>query len=387
MSVAAGQEVGMKKGTSILPGHERAGMDPRVAAWLARSMCALSLALAGAGLLLLAANRIYLGVPVFEEWVEDTVIAVGFSTVGAVIAYRFPPRNPIGWLFCAPGLVAAVLLFCGEYAVYAMVAGPWSLPGGEAAAWIVTWLWVVHSGLFAFLGLLFPDGRLPTVRWRYFAWTVVVVVVFGTVTTAFSPGPIDSLSLVSNPLGIEGAPSLHNAVEVFVFALTLVAAGSVLVRLHRADGVERLQIKWFAYSASLLAVGALISWVISDIVDARWLRWDVGFVITVAGLAGLPVALGIAILRYRLHDIDLIVNRALVYAILTAVLAGVFEITLVTVQHLLLVFTHVEDSGLAYFATAMVMAAMFEPLKRRIDVFVEGFFLLKDDGGEEETAL
>ena len=99
------------------------------------------------------------------------------------------------------------------------------------------------------------------------------------------------------------------------------------------------------------------------------------------------MALGIAILRYRLHDIDLIVNRALVYAILTAVLAGVFEITLVTVQHLLLVFTRVEDSGLAYFATAMVMAAMFEPLKRRIDGFVEGFFLLKDDGGEEETAL
>jgi hypothetical protein len=160
----------------------------------------------------------------------------------------------------------------------------------------------------------------------------------------------------------------------------------VLVRLHRADGVERLQIKWFAYSASVLAVGALISWVISDIVDARWLRWDVGFVVTVAGLAGLPVALGIAILRHRLHDINLIVNRALVYAILTAVLAGVFEITLVSVQHVLLVFTHVEDSRLAYFATAMVMAAMFEPLKRRIDVFVESY-LLREDESEEETAL
>jgi len=359
-------------------------MGPRVAAGLARLVCVLSLALAGAGLLLLAANRIYLGVPVFEEWVEDTVIAVGFSTVGAVIAHRFPPRNPIGWLFCALGLVAGVLLFCGEYAVYAMVAGPWSLPGGEAAAWIVTWLWVVHSGLFAFLGLLFPDGRLPAVRWRYFAWTVVVVVVFGTVTTAFSPGPVDSLSLISNPLGIEGAPNLHNVVEVFVFAVTLVAAASVLVRLRRADGMERLQIKWFAYSAAVLAVGALISWVISDAVDARWLRWDVGFVVTVAGLAGLPVALGIAILRYRLHNIDLIVNRAVVYAILTAVLAGLFEITLVSVQHVLLAFTHVEDSGLAYFATAMVMAAMFEPLKRRIDALVEGYFL-QDEESEKTT--
>jgi hypothetical protein len=355
-------------------GHEDARISPRAAAWLARSACAVSLVLAGAGLLLLAANRIYLGVPVFEEWVEDTVIAVGFSTVGAVIAHRFPPRNPIGWLFCALGLVAAVLLFCGEYAVYAMVAGPWWLPGGEVAAWIVTWLWVVHSGLFAFLGLLFPDGRLPTVRWRYFAWVVVVVMAFGTVTAAFSPGPIDSLRFVSNPLGIEGAPNLQGPVEVFVFALTLVAAASVLVRLHRADGVERQQIKWFAYSASVLAVGALISWVVSDAVDTWWLRWEVGFVVTVAGLAGLPVTLGIAILRYRLHDIDLIVNRALVYATLTAVLAGVFEITLVTVQHVLLAFTHVEDSSFAYFATAMVMASLFEPLKRRIDAIVEGFF-------------
>jgi zinc transporter ZupT len=161
-----------------------------------------------------------------------------------------------------------------------------------------------------------------------------------------------------------------------------VAAASVLVRLHRADGVERQQIKWFAYSASVLAIGALISWVISDAVDAWWLRWEIGFVVTVAGLAGLPVALGIAILRYRLHDIDLIVNRALVYGILTAILAGVFEITLVTVQHVLLVFTHVEDSSLAYFATAMVMASLFEPLKRRIDAIVEGFFLQDDESPE-----
>ena len=386
-AAAAGRGTRMKsKQTPGPSGSEEARIGPRAAALLARSVCAFSLALAGAGLLLLAANRIYLGVPVFEEWVEDTVIAVGFSTMGAVIAHRFPSRNPIGWLFCALGLVAAVLLFCGEYAVYAMVAGPWWLPGGEAAAWIVTWLWVVHSGLFAFLGLLFPDGRLPTVRWRYFAWAVVVVMVFGTVTAAFSPGSIDSLSLISNPLGIEGAPNLHGPVEVVVFALTLVAASSVLVRLHRADGVERQQIKWFAYSASVLAVGALISWVISDAIDAWWLRWEIGFVVTIAGLAGLPVALGIAILKYRLHEIDLIVNRALVYATLTAVLAGIFEITLVTVQHVLLVFTHVEDSRFAYFATAMVMASLFEPLKRRIDAIVEGFFLQEDESPETAGA-
>jgi hypothetical protein len=388
MSVtAAGRETRMKKRMPGRLGHEDARIGPRAAAWLARSMCVLSLALAGAGLLFLVLNRVYLGVPVFEEWVEDTVIAVGFSTVGAVIAHRFPSRNPIGWLFCALGLVAAVLLFCGEYAVYSIVAGPWSLPGGEAAAWIVTWLWVVHSGLFAFLGLLFPDGRLPTTRWRYFAWTVVMVMVFGTVTAAFSPGTIDSLSTIENPLGIEGAPALHDPVELVVFVLTFVAAASVLVRLHRANGVERQQIKWFAYSASVLAVGALISWVISDALDAWWLRWEIGFVVTVAGLAGLPVALGVAVLKYRLHDIDIIINRTLVYGALMAVLAGVFELTLVTLQHVLLVLTHVEDSRLAYFGTALVMAALFEPLKRRMDTLVEGrFFRASGDDTSTETA-
>jgi len=385
MSVGAEQEARMKTRRATSPSvSEDARISPRAAAWLARSVCAVSLVLAGMGLLFLALGQKHPGVPVFEELVEDAVIAVGFSTVGAVVAHRFPARNPIGWLFCALGLVAAVLLFCGEYSAYSLVAQEGTLPGGGAAAWVVSWLWVLHSGLFAFLGLLFPDGRLPTPRWRYFAWMVVVAMVFGTVTAAFSPGPIDSLSTISNPLGLDGAPALHNQVEVLVFVLTLAAAVSVLVRLRRADGVERQQIKWFAYAASVLAVGAIVEWVIADALHLWWLHWEVGFVVTVAGLAGLPVALGVAVLKYRLHEIDIIINRTLVYGVLMAVLAGVFEVTLVTLQHVLLVLTHVEDSQLAYFGTALVMAALFEPLKRRIDAVVEGRFF-KEDGDDMPT--
>ena len=378
-AAAARQEARMKTRRAASPsGSENARIGPRAAAWLAQSACAVSLVLTGIGLLLLALGQEHPSVPVFEELVEDAVIAVGFSTIGAVIAHRFPSRNPIGWLFCALGLVAAVLLFCGEYAAYALVTHHGSLPGGEAEAWIVSWLWVSHSGLFAFLGLLFPDGRLPSPRWRPFAWMVLVVMVFGTITAAFSPGPIDSLGAIRNPLGIEGAPALHNWIEALVFSLTLVAAVSVLMRLRRADGTERQQIKWFAYAASVLAVGAIVEWVIADALHLWWLHWEVGFVVTVAGLAGLPVALGVAVLKYRLHEIDVIINRTLVYGMLMAVLAGVFEVTLVTLQHALLVLTHVEDSRLAYFGTALVMAALFEPLKRRIDAVVEGH-LLKDD--------
>jgi hypothetical protein len=357
------------------PRRDTKGVSPSQAAWLSWYMCAVSLALAAGGLLLLVLSReARPEVPVFAQWAEDAVIAVGFSTLGAVVAPRFPPNNPVGWLFCSLGLVAAVLLFGGEYAYYSLVARPGSLPGAEEFAWVVSWLWVPHSGLFAFLGLLFPDGRLPTLRWRPFAWVVGAAVVLGSVAVAYSPGPIDSLAPIRNPMGVEGAPNLGAPVEGLVFALALGAALSLLVRLRRARGVERLQIKWFAYASFVLASGAVVSWVVSDAVGAGWLHWEVGFVATMAGLAGLPIALGVAILRYRLHDIDLIINRTLVYGSLTAAMAGIFEVGVVTLQEVLLALTHSEDSRLAYFATAMVMAALFEPLKRRIDAFVERYF-------------
>jgi hypothetical protein len=167
------------------------------------------------------------------------------------------------------------------------------------------------------------------------------------------------------------SPSFSDPVEVLMFALLLASAGSLLARLRRARGVERQQIKWFAYAACVLALGDNLLYVVSDWLGAWWLPQEVGFAATVVGLAGLPVALSVAVLRYHLHDIDLIVSTTLVYGILTAVLAGVFEVSVVAMQHVLLVFAHQEESELAYFATALVMAAVFEPLKRRIDAFVE----------------
>ena len=173
-----------------------------------------------------------------------------------------------------------------------------------------------------------------------------------------------------------------------MYSLTLAAAASLLARLRGAGDTERQQIKWFAYAAAVAAGGAIVSYVVSDAVDARWMHWDIGFVATVIGLAGLPVAMGVAIVEYRLHDIDLIISQTLVYGILTAAMAGIFEITLVTLQHVLLVLTHVGDSQFAYFATAMVMAALFESLKRRIDALVEGRFFRRNNEkrGDQSTS-
>ncbi len=351
--------------------REAAVMGPKEAAWLAWYMCALSLMLTALGLVLLVLSREHHGVLIFEQWAEDAVVAIGFSTIGAFVAPRFPSRNPIGWLFCAIGLVGAMLLFCGEYAAYSLVSHPGTQPGGEAAAWVASWLWVAHVGLFAFLGLLFPDGRPPSPRWRPFGWFIGATVVVGSIAAAYSPGPVEGLGFHRNPLGIEGLPNLAVSVEVLVFALTLGAATSLFVRMRRSSGLERQQIRWFAYATAVLAGGFTVLHVISDALGAWWLHWEVGFVATMAGVAGLPIALGVAVLRYRLHDVNLIVNLTLVYGLLTALLAGMFEVTVVALQHVLLVLAHVEDSQLAYFATALLMAALFEPLRRRIDAFVE----------------
>jgi hypothetical protein len=370
------------------PVGEKSGMGMRVAAWVAGSACAVSLALTALGLLLVVLSREHPGVPVFWHWLEDAVIAVGFSLVGAVVAHRFPPRNPIGWLFCAIGLVSGAILFATEFAYYSALVHAGTLPGDRAMAWGAFWLWVPQAGLFAFLGLLFPDGRLPSPRWRPFAWLVGAAVTLGTLAEAFAPASLGMIgtarrpgpTTIPNPLGVEGVPNLYGPVEALTYSLTLASALSLLWRLRGADGVERQQIKWFAYAAAVAALGSFFLYIVSGAVGAPWLFRELDLVVTVAGLAGLPVALGVAIMKYRLHDIDLIVNKTLVYGILVAVLAGLFEITLVTMQHVMLAFAHAEESNLAYFGTALVMAALFEPLKRRIDAFVEGRFF-REEGG------
>ena len=156
-----------------------ARLSPRATALLARCLCAVSLTLTALGLFLLVVSRspvgvpVYAGAPVFDYWLENTVIAISFSTVGAIITPRLPPKNPIGWIFCSIGLIAGMRLFVSEYAIVTLLAEPRSvpaiLPGGEVLAWISSWLWVLHIGLFVFLALLFPDGRLPSSRWRPFA--------------------------------------------------------------------------------------------------------------------------------------------------------------------------------------------------------------------------
>jgi hypothetical protein len=356
-------------------------------------VCALSLALTALSFLLIALI-LNLNTPIFFYWLEPTVIAVGYSVIGAIIASRLP-NHPIGWICCAIGFIAAVEHFSGEYAVYALVARPDSLVGGEAMLWMSNWVWILMSGLIVFLLLLFPNGRLPSNRWRPFAWFSAAVSVVGAILAAIAPdstpGPnseANALRSLPNPFGIEGLPNLQQPVQVLVLSVGLVAAASlVIVRLRNARGIERQQIKWLIYSSAMLS-GALIlkDTVFSPLGGTLWGLW-VGYLLVAVGGLGGPIAIGIAILRYRLYEIDTLINRALVYGSLTATLVGLYLIGIVVLQRVFVLLTG-QQSTLAVVASTLLIAALFNPLRRRIQRFIDRrFYRRKYDAGKTLEAF
>jgi hypothetical protein len=347
-------------------------MNPCAAALMAWAACVLSLTLTALSFLLLALNLSYPDVPIYPYWAEGILLAVGYSTVGAVIASR-RPQNPIGWIMCAIGLSWGLDHFNSEYAIYTLLAAPGTLPGGEVAAWFTTLTWVPGLGLFVFMALLFPNGRLLSSRWRPFAWLSVLLVAVGTIMSAFSSGRILGLN-VPNPLGIEGLPNVYEQLQALMFALICIASASALVRLHRARGVERQQIKWFAYAGALAACASLLNYSIFEAMDVRWLEL-VGHIPALVGILGIPTAVGIAILRYRLYEIDTLINRTLVYGALTATLVAVYFGGVTIAQAVFRTLTGQEEQPqLAIVVSTLVIAALFNPLRRRIQSFIDRRF-------------
>jgi hypothetical protein len=351
-------------------------MSRRTATRMAWSLCVLSLALTALSLLLLARSISHPGVHVFDHWLDSTLAAIVFSTVGAVIAPRTPPHNPIGWLFCAVGLLFAVTHFSAEYAIYTLLAAPGSpLPGGEAAAWLTSWLWIPQLGSVVFVVLLFPDSRLPSSRWRWFAWLSVLLVLMGAVLSALSPGPISvGLGPIHNPLGVESLPSFIKVVERVVNSLLFAAVISLFIRLRRARELERQQIKWFVYATALTICGGILTYPVSEAIGSQWLKW-ISFVPFIVGVMAIPISMGIAILRYRLYEIDLIINRTIVYGALTALLVLVYFGGVAASEAIFRALTGQEQQPqLAIVVSTLVIAALFNPLRRRIQGFIDRRF-------------
>ena len=299
------------------------------------------------------------------------LVILSFSTVGALVASR-RPENPIGWLFLAGASCWVLGELALEYAVYALVTADGSLPAGAWAGWFGGWArgagWLIIA---LFLLLLFPTGRLPSPRWRPVLWGAVSFCLFFTAVIWLSPTSSDlRLTFVSNPMGLE-LPFVNLLLEALYLSLPLtllVSGAAVVVRFRRSSGDERQQIKWFAYAVGVM-VSLFVFWfslALTGLVPPDALLWTVP-------LLGLPAGVGVAVLRYRLYDIDRIINRTLVYGLLTVVLALVYAGSVVALQRVFAVLTG-GDSSLAVVASTLAIAALFNPSRRRVQSFVDRRF-------------
>jgi hypothetical protein len=343
-------------------------MSARITTALAWSIWALSVTFAGLGLIFLFLNGS------FEDLLDeslgiDAALALAFPTVGAIIASR-RSGNAVGWIFCAIGLCGGASIFFAQYGIYALVTNPDSLPAGVIATWIATWVWLPSVTLtITFLLLLFPHGRLLSPRWRPVAWLAAAVTMAGTALLAIVPWDLLNPGVpAQNPVGVESLGYLGIAPPVPIFLIgiptTLLSVASLVLRFRRSRGEERQQLKWFVY-AGVLIVGALFVPLLVPGAAASLLQLLV--------MPLLPVAVGFAIMRYRLYEIDLLINRTLVYGALTALLVAVYVGSVVLLQGALRALTG-QESQLAVVASTLAVAAIFNPLRRRIQSIVDRRF-------------
>jgi hypothetical protein len=344
-------------------GEEAGGVSTR-AAWLAWSVCGLTLALVACALALAILN-------------DADAAAVSFpfamtasAVVGGLVASR-RPKNPVGWFFLGSGACFALVGFANGYATYGLLTAPGALPGAQAMAWPLSWLWVPGvTLLLSFVPLYFPDGRLVSRRWRWVVRLALFFSVTGAIFAAFRPGEIQNEGIV-NPLGIEALRAILGLLDTLTFALyfTLLfaSAASLVVRFRRSGPTEREQIKWLALAALAIPVWFLTNAQIEAAAPTLFL------VIDSLLFAGIPVAAGIAILKYRLYDVDVVINRTLVYGSLTASLALVYFGGVTAIQAIFRALTG-QESQLAVVASTLAIAALFNPLRRRVQAFVDRRF-------------
>jgi hypothetical protein len=355
--------------------------------WLAWSLASLSLAIfvATIPLWFLARNA---ALP--SSWRADVGVGglvggaffLAFPLVGALIASK-RPKNAVGWLCLAVGLLWSLSGVFDYYGYYG-AATPGSVPFPVVMAGISDWIWVPAVGLLGtYILLLFPDGRLPSRRWRPLAWLSGAVILLLSFGVMLAPGPLDNLAGVRNPFGIEGAdwlPVGAYAVLPLLPLCMLASASSLVLRYRRSGGEERQQIKWIAFAASVVVVLYAIAMIASFVFpEESWTTagsvWWLNL-LTYAVLSSftlVPIAAGIAVLRYRLYDIDIIINRALVYGPLSAMLALIYVGGVVGMQTVLRAIAG-QESTLAVVASTLAIAALFNPLRKRVQAFVDRCF-------------
>jgi hypothetical protein len=352
-------------------------MRARNLAWV---LWAATVSLVAGALLLGLANRPE--VPLFDA--PLAIIPPTFATLGALISSR-RPGNVMGWIFLATGILGGVQIFSGQYATVALAPDGPAIPGGSLAAWLAMLAQNSFPISILFLVLLFPDGRLPSGRWRPLAWAMGVFLATTLVVGALSPGPFPEFPSASNPFGVEGAkPSgpVLAAGQLGGLACVIATLLSLIVRFYFSRGEERLQLKWFTYAA---VVGLSTPLLLSSLVPAVFqmvgpIAWTLGFL-------SLPVSAGVAVLKYRLYEIDLIINRTLVYGLLTAMLVALYFGGVVVLQYALRALAG-SGSQLAIVASTLLIAALFNPLRGRVQNFIDhSFYRRKYDAAKTLEAF
>ena len=314
-----------------------------------------------------------------EPFLASIVVAdffvVLYGTVGALVASR-RPQNPIGWILCFVSVSLVLVSFAWGYADHTLYGGG-SLPAARFAAWLANWL--VTPAIFvatASIFLLFPTGRPPSARWRPVMWMLSVLAVLTVVGTALKPGELFSFPTVDNPFGVGGPAGeviveIDRASDFAAIPTFLVALAAMLLRLRRARGEERQQVKWVAYAGALTCTSFALSFFLGVAAGFAFAA-DAFFLLGLAGVAAMPVAAGLAILRYRLYDIDVVIRRTLVYGALTAALALAYVGGVLLLQLILRPVT--EESDLAIAGSTLAVAALFRPLRGRIQRVVDRRF-------------
>ena len=304
------------------------------------------------------------------------LLIVTYPSVGVVIASRVP-SNAIGWMFCLTGILIGGGLSAQLYADYVLFNRPGYFPGGEVALWFSSW--ALPLGLMVtpiFLMFLFPTGKPGSTFWRRVVAVMAAVVAMCFIGTWFMPGRLEPTAmLVQNPFGVTGALAdiarfLNSLVEGIAPIAFLLSVASLLARRRRASADERVQLRWFGYTATVMASSFAMAFV-ADAVVGR-VAGDVFFAIGALALVCIPLASGVAILKYRLYDIDVIVNRTLVYGALTAILAATYLATVFVLQSILRPLT--PESDLAIAASTLAVAALFRPVRARVQGFIDRRF-------------
>jgi hypothetical protein len=351
-------------------------MSPWTAGRLAWSLWALALVLTASMVALMVLSR---EVPLENRdrpplWFVPVMclMLLAFSTVGALVASR-RPKNPVGWIFCGVAISGGVGFGAQFYADYALIAEPGSVPGGSYAVLLNILTFVPVLSALTLYALVVPEGIVLSRRWRLGVWLAVVGGLAGFMSIALDPGELDDRNYpgVSNPAGIQRADAALETLNTAGWLLAILALAlavvSMIVRFRRSSGIERQQLKWIVYSG---AVCASLFVVTLPITISPW--DDVAFVIAFLSLIGVPVSTGVAILRYRLYDVDVVINRTLVYGSVTALLAGSYLGLVLLLQ---LVFRPLtEENSLAVALSTLAVAALFRPARNRVQELVDRRF-------------